>query len=286
VLSVNFLLQPIHVYYGELQLPQVGLMGVVLSVMGLAGCWPGRAAGARWDRLFVPVAVVCSGAAGAALLATNFEIAYLGLGAWLVLVTSLWLGFEGQGRRGFFVAGLLVPALLIAVPAWWSAWSGQRSQFGFSDAPRADYLPAEDAGPAFAPLRGLRLPPDLMLSLELLDHTLPDPDPEGRRPVFYGKGLEFVDRFYPARPRKGEPLWFHEGTSYGPEELARLGRELARDDYFEAVFILHAYDVWPESLRPILERHYIKDLVGPRVRRWERQDGYKVNLADTVETLT
>lgn len=286
VLSVDFLLRPIHGYYGELLLPQVGLVGALLSVMGLAGCWPSRATGARWDRLFVPAAVVCSAAAAAALLATNFEIAYLGLGAWLALVTSLWLGFDGQGRRGFFIAGLMIPALLIGVTGWWSAWSGQRSQFGFSDAPRAEYLPAENAGSAFAPLRGLRLPPDLMLSLELLDHTLPDPDPEGRRPVFYGAGLEFVDRLYPSLRRKGEPLWFHWGTSYGPAELERLGRELERDDHYEAVFIIQAYDVWPVQFRPVLERHYLKDLVGPRVRRWERQDGYKVNLADTIETLT
>ncbi|AOS44959.1 hypothetical protein Verru16b_02028 [Lacunisphaera limnophila] len=285
VWSVHFLLRPIHEYYGELHLPQVGLMGALLSVMGLAGCWPRRAAVEGWDRLFVPVAVAGTAAAGAALLATNFEIAYVGLAAWLVLVTSLWLGFAGPDRRAVFVAGLILPAVVIGGTAWWSAWTGQRSQFGFSDAPRADYVPAENAGAAFAPLRGLRLPPDLMLSLELFEGTLPDPDPQGRRPVFYGAGLEFVDRFYPARARKGEPLWFHWGTSYGPPELARLGRELARDDLYEAVFILQAYDVWPPELRPVLEQHYVKDLIGPRVRRWNRQYGYKVNLADTLETL-
>lgn len=286
VLSVDFLLRPIHPYYGELLLPQAGLMGGLLSLMALVGCWPRREAGSGWDLGFLPVAVICSGVAAAALLATNFEIAYLGLAAWLVLVTSLWLGFDGQGRRGIFLSGLILPALLLGGAAWWSAWMGQRSQFGFSDAPRAEYLPAEHAGPAFAPLRGLRLPPDLMLSLELLDETLPDPDPAGRRPVFYGAGLEFVDRFYPSLRRKGEPLWFHSGTSYGPAELDRLARELEREDHYEAVFILQAYDVWPVQIRAVFERHYLNDLVGPRVRRWERQDGYKVNLADTVETLT
>jgi hypothetical protein len=284
ILSMDFLWQPIHVYYGPLLLPQVGLVGGLFSLMALFGCWPMHT-GPKWDRLFVPVAVLGSGAAAAGLLATNFEIAYLGLAAWLVLVASLWLGFDATGRKGIFVGGLMVPALLLGLTAWSSAWVGQRSQFGFSEAPRAEYLPAEQAGPAFAPLRGLHLPPDLMLSLELIDHALPEPDAQGLRPVFYGSGLEFLDRIYPSLRRRGEPLWFHWGTSYGPPELTRLACDLDREEHFENVFILHAFEVWPPELQASLERHYIKDLLGPRVRRWTRQDGHKVDLADTIETL-
>jgi hypothetical protein len=203
-----------------------------------------------------------------------------------VLVTSLWLGFDGRRRRGMFVAGLIVPAGFIGITAWSAAWSGQRSQFGYSDASRADYLPAENAGPAFHPLRGLKLPPDLMLSLELIEHTLPDLDAHGRRPVFYGPGLEFLDRVYPSQRRSGSPLWFHVGTSYGPAEIARLGHELARPDFFDAVLVLQAYDEWPAEIRATLERDYFGDLTGPRIRRWNRRDANKVNLADTIETLT
>jgi hypothetical protein len=284
IMSKDFLWQPIHGYYGPLLLPQVGLVGGLLSLMALFGCWPTQT-GPKWDRLFVPVAVLGAGAAAAGLLATNFEIAYLGLAAWLVLVTSLWLGFDATGRKGIFVGGLMVPALLLGLTAWLSAWAGQRSQFGFSDAPRTDYLPAEKAGPAFAPLRGLHLPPDLMLSLELIDHALPDPNIQGLRPVFYGSGLEFLDRIYPSVRRRGEPLWFHWSTSYGPAELARLARDLSREEHFENVFILQAYAVWPSELQTSLQRDYIDDLLGPRVRRWIRQDGHRVNLADTMETL-
>ncbi len=285
ILSLDFLVQPIHGYYGHLLLPQAGLVGILLSGMALAGCWPRRDAAPHWDRVFVPVAVVSSAAAAAALLATNIEIAYLGLGAWLVLVTSLWLGFDMPRRRGMFVAGLVVPAVFIGVTAWCSAWSGQRSQFGFSDVPRSDYRPAESAGPAFSSLRGLLLPPDLMLSLELLEHTLPDPDVNGHRPVFYGSGLEFLDRIYSSQRRHGAPLWFHWGTSYGPAEIERLARELARENHFDAVFVLQAYDTWPPEIRTSLERNYLRDQIGPRVHRWSRQDGNKVNLADTIETL-
>lgn len=285
ILSIDFLLQPIHGYYGPLLLPQVGLIGALLSLLTLAGCWPGRDAAVGWDRIFLPLAVGCVAAAASALLATNFEIAYVGLGAWLVLVTSLWLGFDVQKRRGLLVAGVIVPAVFIGGTAWCSAWTGQRSQFGFSDAPRADYLPVERASPAFSPLRGLHLPPDLMLSLELIEHTLPEPDQQGRRPVFYGAGLEFLDRVYPSQRRAGAPLWFHWGTSYGPAEIKRLGHELAREDHFDMVYVLQAYDTWPAGLQTLLERGYLGDLLGPRVRRWNRQDGSKVNLANTIEAI-
>ncbi len=280
-----FWLQPVHDYYGPLLLPQGGLLGGLITLFALAGCWP-RREGATWlGRTLVVVAVFSAGGAAAALLATNFEIAYVGLGAWLVLITSLWLGFGGK-PRGLFVGGLVVPALLLGVTAWISAWSGQRSQFGFSDAPRAEYVPAEAAGAAFAPLAGLRVPPDLMLSLELIDHTLPDPDAQGLRPVFYGAGLEFLDRLYPSLKRRGQPLWSHWGTSYGPTQIDKLAEDLGREQHFESVFILQAFDVWPAPLRAVLERHYIKEMIGPRVRRWTRQDGYRVNLADSMEAIS
>jgi hypothetical protein len=104
ILSPDFLLRPIHDYYGPVPLPQAGLAGVVLSLAVLIGCWPAATvATARWDRWLVPLAAGAAATAGAALLATNFEIASVGLGAWLVLVASLWLGFAPAGRRLVFL---------------------------------------------------------------------------------------------------------------------------------------------------------------------------------------
>src|SRR5258708_24174108 len=88
-------------------------------------------------------------------------------------MVSLWLGFAPAGRRALFTGGLTLPALVLGVSAWWSAWQGQRSQFGYSNALRQDYRPAESAGPAFARLAGLPLPPDIMMSLEALAMSLP-----------------------------------------------------------------------------------------------------------------
>jgi hypothetical protein len=270
-------------------LPQIGLAGLWLSVATLAGCWPGRGAAggpARWDRWLAPVAVGLAGAAGAALLATNFEIGSLGLGAWLVLLVSVWLGFAPAGRRAVFAGGFLLPVLVIGLAAWWSAWQGQRSQFGFSDAPRAKYLPAESASPAFARLAGLRLPPDFMASLEGVESSLPAPEADGRRPVFYGQGLEFLDRFFPSQREVRQPLWVHWDTTYSSANLARLAKKIGPGDVYRTVLLTAAFDDWPAVIFEPLSQNYAKGLVGPRIRRWSRVDRNNLNLADNFDTLS
>ncbi len=284
ILSVDFLLRPIHDYYGPLLLHQVGLVGGWLSLAALAGCWPDRTAPAgpaRLDRWLLPLAVIFAATAGAALLATNYEIASIGLSAWLVLAVSLWLGFVPAGRRAVFIGGVIVPAVALGGAAWWSAWQGQRSQFGFSDAPRSAYRPAESAGPAFARLSGLRLPPEFMHSLEVVEQSLPENDFEdGVRPVFYGPGLEFLQRFLPGPWEKGQPLWGHWNTTYSPANLAHLGEKLG-EGRGRAVLVVEAFDSWPPEIRARLEAGYARDHIGPAIIRWFRRDKDYVNLDDS-----
>lgn len=284
ILSVDFLLRPLHDYYGPLWLPQVGLIGGLFSLGALVGCWPGRMRGGApgADRWLLPLAVGLASAGGAALLATNYEIAWVGLGAWLVLVVSVWLGFAPTVRPLVVVGGLVLPALVLGVPAWRSAWTGQRSQFGYSLAPRDQYVPATAIGPAFAGLAGLRLPPDLMLSLTALDQSLPDADATGHRPVFYGLGTEWIGRYLPGEPRKGEPLWIHWGTSYSPAAVARLKEWLIQEGQSLVVLTTLARDDWPEQIRVALDHYYFTDLVGPVIRRWTRG----VNLSDSLKCVS
>ena len=292
ILSRNFLIRPIHDYYGPLLLPQVGLVGAWLSLAALAGCWPDRTASdgpARRDRWLLPLAVALAAAAAAALLATNFEIASIGLGAWLALAVSVWLGFAPSVRRTVFIGGVIVPAVILGLTAWRSAWLGQRSQFGFSTASRSEYRPAESAGPAFARLAGLRLPPDLMMSLEVVEQSMPEIDDEGgpakRWPVFFGPGLEFLHRFFPTPWEKGQPLWGHWDTTYSPANLARLGEKLGDEGQYRAVFVTQAFDVWPSEIQARLRQNYVWGLIGPRITRWSRHDKNYLNLADCFDTL-
>jgi hypothetical protein len=282
IVSGKFLFHPIHDYYGPLPLPQLGLAGLLLCLLAVIGGWPGAARG--WlDRGLLLAAALLAGAGGAALLATNFEIGCLGLGSWLVLAVSLWLGFAPPERPVRLAVALVLPAAVIAATAWRPAWQGQRSQFGYSTAARADYVAADSTGPALKTLAGLKLPPEFAYSLELLGQSLPDPGPDGRRPVFYGLGTEWLERYYPAVRRQGQPLWIHWGTSYTAAEKAELADILREGMLYEAVVCTIARDEWPDSIRAILNRDYLVDLVGPVVRRWTFRGENSVNLADPFE---
>ncbi|MBI2517731.1 MAG: hypothetical protein HYV95_12575 [Opitutae bacterium] len=282
--SVSFLLQPIHDYYGPQLPPQAGLFGLFVSLAAMAGCWPGNGA-ARADRWLVPAAALTVAGAGAALLATNFEIASVGLGAWLVLAASLWLGFAPTRRRAVFLGGLLLPALALGFTGWRSAWLGQRSQFGYSSVPRSEYVEVERLNPAYARLAGLRLPPDFALSLELLESRLPERGADGRYPVFYGAGLEFADRFFPGIWEKGQQLWMHWGTTYGPADRVRFEARLAREKYFRAVLCTVPFDYWPGSVHDLLQAYYVRDSVGPVFRQWIRRDENSLNLRDSIQSI-
>jgi hypothetical protein len=285
VFSWKFLVEPIHNYYGRVVLPQVGVCGLVLSAAAFLEFTRARSSVARIDRWLRPLAVVLATAAGAALLATNFEIACLGLGAWLVLAAGLWLGFDGGERKVALLAGLVLPATVFGVAAWVTAWQGQRSQFGFSRAARADYQPAENAGAAFGYLRGLHLPPDVVHSFALLERALPAPGADGRRPVFYGPGLEFADRIYPAVRVPGRPLWSHWGTSYGPKETDQLAADFASGEHYQTVVVTIGFENWPDAPRYMLRQNYVSGNAGQAIRVWARRDQHTVDYANVFDAL-
>ncbi|MEY3775718.1 MAG: hypothetical protein RLZZ129_2498, partial [Verrucomicrobiota bacterium] len=231
-----------------------------------------------------PLAVLLAGLAGAALLTTNFEIISIGLSAWLVLLTSIWLGFAPPAGRVLFNFGFVVPAGVIGFAAWWSAWLGQRSQFGYSTAARSEYQPAEAAAPAYASLRGLRLPPEFVLSLEALSHILAEGGDQPRL-VFYGAGMEFLDRHFPARRERRQPLWAHWGTSYSASSIQELREAFLHSDSHRMAFANVGSAHWPDAVRPVLEENFVQDMIGPAVIRWRHRDDATVNLDDSFEAL-
>ncbi len=286
LLSTDFLSTPIHDYYGPLLLSQVGWAGLVLAVATLLGLWLTRPArgGGRVDAFLLPLAVALSGAAGGALLATNQEIAYVGLAAGLTLATGIWLGFAPEPRRGALVPALVLPATVIGVASWISAWQGQRSQFGYSPAPRAAYRLADESGATFAYLHGLHLPPEMAETLGLLERWLPEPGPEGYRPVFYGPGMEWADRMLRGVPApRGQPLWVHWDTTYGPGEIWRLVHRLATDMRCQVVLTTLARDQWTPELAPTFARYFSGDLLGPVTRRWTRINHQTDRVVDAIQ---
>ncbi len=288
IFTTEFLFRPLHDYYGAQALPQSGLVGVLLSLITLVLCWPrGRTdLAARWDRVLLPFAVVLAGAAAAALLATNHEIACLGVAAWMALLASLWLGFASSVRSRIFFTWFVLPVLVFGASGWWSAWLGQRSQFGHSLDPRSEYQSVAQVAPAYASLQGLRLPPGFVLSFEALSHVLAEDKGDGRRAVFYGPGLELLDRYFPSRRAKGQPLWAHWGTSYDGPAITRLRSAMLHDENYRTIFTNVAFAHWPDEVRGVLEEYFVRDLVGPMAARWRHRDDATANLADSFDVLS
>jgi hypothetical protein len=285
VFSSDFLWRPIHDYYGWIRLQPVGLAGIgmTLLTMGAVG-WGGNVRG--WRRSLALAGTMAAGAAGAALIATNFEIVYLGLGAWLVLLVSVWLGTEvvGLGRRWLW-AGLGLPALVIALPAWESAWQGQRSQFGYDAAPRSKYRTLEEVADGFSYFGGLKMPFGYVFSLGRLMWTLPDPDLAGRRAVFWGGGMEWMERFVPAIREPGQPLWIHWGTSYSQSDIERLARKFQSQRDYAWAYNTVARDNWPWPINDVLDLDYRREIIGTVLvgRRPINHD--EVDLTDAMATI-
>lgn len=262
VFSADFLWRPIHDYYGWIWLQPVGLTGIVATLLTAAAVWRGCGL-TGWRKVLALLGALAAGVAGAALIATNFEIAYLGLGAWLVLLVSVWLGtgLANLSRR-WVITGLVLPALLVAVPAWESAWSGQRSQFGYSREPRSVYEPMTELGEGFDYYGGLKMPSEYVYSFQRLQLNLPDAGADGRRPIFWGVGTEWMERFIPARREPGQPLWIHWGTSYNQADIERLGRKMMDGTDYEWAYNTVARDNWPWPIDEILDRHYHREIIG------------------------
>jgi hypothetical protein len=249
-----------HDYYGALALPQLGAVGVLVTgLFAVAGI---RAAGPRRAGWILGAALLAA-ASGAALLATNQEIAYVALGAWFALIAALWVGFGLRPGGVLFTAGLIGPALVIGGLAWHSAWQGQRSQFGHSAVSRSTYLEAGTAAPEYAYLRGTLLPPVIVSSLADLAGWLVRHAVGPQAPVFYGPGLEALERIWPVRKVPGLPLWMHGGTSYGAREDAALQQALSAEGVYQHVVVPESWNHWTVQAGAELDQRYVRDRLGP-----------------------
>lgn len=264
LLSARFYFTTVHIYYGDLRLPPAGAISVGLAAVAAVAAGLSRTGERRGlARIFAGLAGVLAAASAAALLATNNEIAYVVLAAALVLAVSLWLGFGLPDRGGWFVAGLLGPALVLAACGWESAWRGQRSQFGHYDEPRAEYLSGEAIGADFGYVRGLHLPRSIVWSLQAIAgwrNSLPEADRAG---CYYGPAGEWLERIWPVTKVPGLPLWLHVGTSYGPREEATLVAALRPGGPYHHLLVPEPWDAWGEQVDRELKRSFMKERIGP-----------------------
>ena len=267
VVSWAGLWHPVSVFYGRLWLPCAGALCVILPAAAWLAAWR-RPAG---ERLWAAGAALLAAAGGLALLATNYEIDYVGAAGALVLTVGLWLGFGLPSRGRGFAAAVLAPAALLAVTAGESAWRGQRSQFGHTASARADYRDAGTAGAAYAYFSGLRVPPEWMDALGFIAATMPPARGDGLRPVFYSQGLEWLERPYPAVKHPGLALWMFFGPVYGPRETAQLARVLGADATVERYYVATAWNYLDPAVARALADQYVLQQVAGLVGFWQRR---------------
>jgi hypothetical protein len=259
VLDWRFYFSTRHGYYGALPVPQLGALGVLLT--GYFFLEAHRRHGFPRS-LWAGGAALFAAGAGAGLLATNYEIAYVALGAWFALIIALWIGFGLPLEGGRFRLGVVAPVLLVGGLAWHSAWIGQRSQFGYSGAPRSEYVSGDRIAPDFRYLRGTFVPPEIARAMAATVAWRAALPPAERPAVFYGPGLEWLERPWPAHKVPGLPLWMHGGTSYGPAESARLLQALSPDGPYANVLVPEAWDHWEPLVEAELAGKYLRHRLG------------------------
>ncbi|MFT3829230.1 MAG: hypothetical protein QM691_05925 [Opitutaceae bacterium] len=267
-------LQPIHDYYGPLLIPQVGLASVALIVAAVGATLFRRAP--LTDRFIAPVAGLLALGASLGLLATNHEIGYVALAAGLALAAALQLGFtEGNPRPARLALLLVLPAVCCGAAAGWSAWQGQRSQFGHSASARAEYRDCASANPELRYLAGTLVPPEFANSLAVAASIVPARNSAGLRPVLYGPGLEFLERVWPSTKTRGLPLWIAEGTTYGPRESALLSRHLGDPEMVALALTMVAWEQWPEHSFQLLRFNFVARECGSVARAYRRRENFE-----------
>lgn len=282
-LSPEFYWRTPHDYYAGANFPFVGGWGVLL--VGAVGwvLWRRRngAERAGAEKVFLMLGVMGALVCGAVLLATNFEIAQMSGAAWLVLATALGLAFARQ-REGRWI--LAAGAVTLAVPAWWSAWTGARVLWGRETLVRESFVSADELPARFSYLRGTRVESTMRDSLRGFDEYMQQ---RTERRVYFALGTEWMVRVAPEARHRGLPLWLHDGTTYSDENAWILNARLAPGGGIETVVTFEAWNHWHFGAAEMLQRAWSgPSRVGPHLMVYEIRPRMERPLAHPVELAT
>jgi len=254
-------LTTLHNYYGQLRVPQIGLIGVLMPLIAVIAAWRGTTVAERkWREAFLILAGLLAAFASSALLLTNNEIAYVTFAAALVITIGLWLGFGAAPRGCWFTAGVLLPALILVVAGGESAWRGERSQFGHDVEPRSAYWQGERSGADYQYLQGLGLPPGLGHSLAGLATWRNQLTADEKMGIYYGPGAEWLQRIWPMQHVKGLPVV--TAAFDGQRENDLLKREVLSGDAFRYLVSVEAWDHWSAPVQQQIHDTTVKQRLG------------------------
>lgn len=243
------------------------LLGVLLAV----AAWRSGAPHPRLRATAALLGGLGAGFAGAALVATNVEIAFIPLACVIVLGWSLIL-VDGSlvlspfGRAARMYWSVATAALLVL--AFISAWAGSRILYGNPKARRADFrfVSADDLPAEFAYFRGTRITPEMHAAF-LAVHRELDGRPETElRQVYFTYGMDWLERVWPATTTRGLPLWLHEGTTYRQGDWAGLFARIVVQKNAQRIITVPHWDLWPRELKISLEQNYAIEDLAPHAR--------------------
>lgn len=259
--SPQLYLTTLHGYYGQLRVPQIGLIGVLMPAVAVIAAWRSPAPRASKGRVaFLILAGLLAAFASSALLLTNNEIAYVTFAAALVITIGLWLGFGMEPRGGWFAAGVLLPSLILAAAGWESAWRGDRSQFGYALDSRDTYWRGEQCGGDFQYVSGLKIPPGLARSLAEFGAWRSKLPADERPRIYYGPGAEWLEHVWPVKKVKDLPLI--AAAFDGQRENDLLKQEVISGAAFHHIVAVEAWDHWNADVQDLLYATAVKQRLG------------------------
>jgi hypothetical protein len=200
------------------------------------------------------------------------DIIYIGVAGWLALLIALWLGYDLPARGGWFYGVIVAPVILVGSLAWYSAWQGQRSQFGHSAEPRSAYVDGAQAGSEFAYLKGTRVPPETADSLQAVARWRQSLTDEQRRRHLFGPGTEWAAHIWPVMATPGLPIYVHAGNSMGAVETAQLLATISSGE-LQVITVSNILDLWPGRERFYIMHRFLRRPLGSMFGVYEKATG-------------
>ena len=261
-------LRPVHDFHHHLLIRPIG--GIGLGLLLVAGGWLLRDAWVRRrpavDWIARLVLVGLGGAAGALLMITNHETVMLTSLAYPIMVVAIYLNIpapeEATARRiGWGIVALNLPWV---VAGGYAAWHGSRLLYGLNPPARSEYVRVHTDARALRYLEGVRMLPGQIDANERMAAKLRTmEDPDGKlKGVFFGPGLEWMERAYPEAIVPGAPIGLLAGMTLREQD----------GDYFKGLVDAgrrrmveqRDWELLPSSIQQLLARDYRPERVSGR----------------------
>jgi len=163
----------------------------------------------------------------------------------------------------FFIFGGITAFLHSRVRFWEYTWTDNMTQPGERpidpSAPRRA-LPISAAASispqlAFGYFQGVRFTGLARSRMEKVAAFVGKNNPETRR-IYWGPGLQILNRVYGDRPVGRFPLWYHFNVTVSDKDSDRIIAELQRDDYEWIVAVGEWFQEMPAEVRAYIAHHY------------------------------